>query len=393
MAHRGHWREATVISCGAAIAVLAVVLLSARASQRVNLVPMEASARPVSVVAAAKATYRDSRTYVGSVEPWVEADVGPQYVAAYVLTVLVRPGAVVKRGDVLATLDCSTPSAASRAVEMRARGLEARASASEHEAARLTTLLDGGFIAPNEVELRSAASLDEQARLLEAEANLVKSSLDVRDCVLRAPFDGEVGTRTCDPGAFVRPGASIVSVVNRDVVRVSVDAPEKDFDAIAPFTVVNIDVTAVGVSLSAPIARRAPRADPSTRTIHFEMDVPDLARRYPVGTTAIVRVDVGDPVAATTIPLYAATESAREARFFEVSHEMARARTAPVLGEIGGALFFKASTLLPGTLVVTEGRALLSDGDKVQLREEDTAPQEDGDAGPVTRGGGFGRSL
>jgi len=37
----------------------------------------------------------------------------------------------------------------------------------------------------------------------------------VSDCVLRAPFDGEIATRLVDPGAFVRPGTSIVSVIDR----------------------------------------------------------------------------------------------------------------------------------------------------------------------------------
>ncbi len=59
-------------------------------------------------------------------EPWVEASVGPQYISAYVATVLVRPGDTVKRGQVLATLDCSNPNAATRAVEMQARAADAR---------------------------------------------------------------------------------------------------------------------------------------------------------------------------------------------------------------------------------------------------------------------------
>ena len=38
------------------------------------------------------------RMYVGRLDPWIAASVGPQFVSAYVDTVLVRPGAVVKRG-------------------------------------------------------------------------------------------------------------------------------------------------------------------------------------------------------------------------------------------------------------------------------------------------------
>ena len=33
-----------------------------------------------------------------------------------------------------------------------------------------------------------------------------RATLEVNDCVLRAPFDGEIAARSVDPGAFVRPG-------------------------------------------------------------------------------------------------------------------------------------------------------------------------------------------
>jgi multidrug efflux system membrane fusion protein len=384
------------ISVGAGVLIVGVVLLSVRAARGENHVSLEAAPRPVTVVAARAALYRDTRTYVGAVEPWVEASVGPQYISAYVATVLVRPGATVKRGEILATLDCSNPTAATRAVEMHARAAGARVRAATDEAARLTTLLDGGFVAPNEVELKTAVSLAEAAQLLESKANVVKTSLDVRDCVLRAPFDGEVGTRSFDPGAFVHPGAAIVSIIDRDTMRVTVDASEKDFDALTPSTIVQLDILATGTHISAPISRRAPRTDPSTRTVHFEIDVSDAARQYPAGSTAIVHVEVGKAVAATTVPMYAATQDEGKAKLYVVDHDVAHVKTLPVTGEVGGAVYFALEALPAGTLVVTEGRALLSDGDKVVARVESEALDggtPSGDAAPGTRGGGYGRSL
>lgn len=384
------------ISAGAGVLILGVVLLSVRASHHVNQVPLEAAARPVTVVPARSMPYRDTRSYVGAVEPWLEASVGPQYISAYIATVAVRPGDTVKRGQILATLDCSNPTAATRAVEMQARAADARVRAASDEAARFSTMLDGGFVAPNEVEQKNAVSLAESAKLLETQANVLKTSLDVRDCVLRAPFDGEIGTRSFDPGAFIHPGAAIVSVVDRDTMRVTVDASEKDLDALAPSTVVQIDILATGSHLSAPISRRAPRVDPKTRTIHFEVDVPDPGRQYPVGATAIVHVAVGKPVPATEVPIYAATQDEGKAKLFVVEHDVAHSKTLPVTGEVGGAVYFALAALPAGSMVVTEGRALLSDGDRVLAHVDDEVPYSgapEDDAGPGTRGGGYGRSL
>ncbi|HSS38542.1 MAG TPA: biotin/lipoyl-binding protein, partial [Polyangia bacterium] len=109
------------IAAGTAGIVVIGVLLVARASSRVNDVALASTPKPVTVVAARAATYRPLRRYVGTIQPWIQAKVGPQLISAYVDTVLVRPGDAVKRGQVLATLDCRNASASSKAVAMQAR--------------------------------------------------------------------------------------------------------------------------------------------------------------------------------------------------------------------------------------------------------------------------------
>src|SRR6185312_4887845 len=167
--------------------------------------------------------FQPTRSYVGTLEPWVSASVGPQLVSAYIDTVLVRPGSVVKQGEVLATLDCRDASAQSQAVAGAARAIDARQKALASEAARVQGLVAGNFISPNEVDQKTAASMAEAAELESMKAKLAHTTLEVNDCVLRAPFDGEVATRSMDPGGFVRPGMAIVSVVDRSTVRFTTD--------------------------------------------------------------------------------------------------------------------------------------------------------------------------
>jgi RND family efflux transporter MFP subunit len=338
------------------------------AESKVNKVSLASSAKPVTVVEAKGASFRASRTYVGTLQPWVEAKIGPQFVSAYIDTVLVRPGAIVKRNEVLATLDCRNASATNQAVSMQARAIDAQQKAMADEAARLRSLLDGGFVSPNEAEQKTAQSAAQEAELMSQKAKMMNAALEVSDCVLRAPFDGEVATRTLDPGAFARPGTQIVSVVDRSIVRVTGDAPEIDFGAVAPATVVRVHMLATGQNLQGTISRRAPAADPGTRTVHFEVDIPDKRHELPVGTTGEISIDVGEPVPSTEIPLYAAAIRGEKAVLFTVDGEVAHSHTFEVKGEIGGSLFL-APDLKPGTRVVTDGRALLEDGDRVVAKE------------------------
>jgi membrane fusion protein, multidrug efflux system len=351
---------------GMLVVLLLGGLLLWRAESRVNRIALASAAKPVTVMKAASADFRPFRTYIGTLEPWEAAKVGPQLISAFVSSVLVRPGASVKKGDVLATLDCRHATAATRAVAMQASAIDARQKALADQSARTQGLLDGGFVSANEAEQIGAQSASEAAQLQAGMAQLARSSLEVNDCVLRAPFDGEVAARDIDPGAFVRPGTSLVSVVDRSVVRVTADAPEVDFGVVAPGSKVRMHLLATNQDMEGVIARRSPAADLGTRTIHFEVDVADPTRTLPVGTTAELTIEVGQPQPASAIPLAAATVRTAKATVFVVDGDVARLRTFPLLGEREGRLYLDPS-LKPGTPVVLEGRALLQDGDKVSV--------------------------
>lgn len=362
-------RVPIAITGGVLVLLLLGILLLRHAESGTNKIALNSTAKPVTVVATTETTFRSSRTYVGTLEPWIRAAIGPQLVSAYVDTVLVRPGSIVKKGDVIATLDCRNASATSQAVAMQARAMDARQKALAHESSRVQGLLDGGFVSANEAEQKAAQSAEEQAQLLATQAKLLGTALEVNDCVLRSPFDGEIATRSFDPGAFVRPGAAIVSLVDRSIVRVSGDAPELDFAVVAPGTEVKIHVLSTGQDVVGKVSRRAPAADEGTRTVHFEVDVPNADRSIPVGTTGEISIDVGQPTPAVEVPLLAAAVRGTKASVFVIENGVAHARVFLMLGERGGKVYLD-SALKAGSLVVTEGRALLNEGDKVSAESE-----------------------
>ncbi len=371
-----------------AAGVLAVLLLGGvlvwHAEAKTNKVALASSAKPVTVLAAKEEPFRPVHTYVGTLRPWIDAKVGPQFLSAYVETVLVRPGAIVKKGQILATLDCRNATAATAAVSSQAKAVAARQQALSHEATRTRGLLDGGFVSPNEAELITARSDSEAAELAAQEANLTKSALDVSDCILRAPFDGEVSLRLVDPGSFVRPGTEMIGLVDRNTIRMTADVPESDFDVIAPGTKVTVHIVSTNIDVPATVTRRAPSADPGTRTVHFEVDLDDADRRIPVSTTGEVHVAVGQPVPATAVPLSAVTMNDKKGTLYTVDGDIAHRHTFVELGEVGPNVFFQQSDLKPGTPIVVEGRALLKDGDPVASKTEGAEPT--GAASTITRG-------
>lgn len=370
-------RGRVILFLAISVAVLIVLggVLYRRATSGINRTTLADVPKGVTMVKTVAEPYQERRRYVGTVEPWVQAKIGPQMVSAYVDTVLVRPGATVKRGEVIATLDCRSSSAQNSAIAAQARALDAMRTASAAEAGRVSALLNGKYVSQNEVDMKNADAASKAAQLSALQAQLQNSSLQVNDCVLKAPFDGEVAERTGDPGMFARPGTSIVTVVDRHVVRVTADVPEDDFANVSPDTEVRVHLLATGKDFTAKISRRAPSADTDTRTVHIELDVDDPQREIPTHTTAELSIDVGAPIPATAIPLIAATVHGSKTQVFVVKDGVAHSTRAKLIGERKGVYYVEPS-LPAGELVATEGRGLLNDGDKVAGKEEPWAPTE-----------------
>jgi RND family efflux transporter MFP subunit len=363
---RRQQRIPIIIAVGVAVVLLLGFLMVARASSHVNKVALASLPVGVTAVEARATSFNSTRHYVGTLRPWVEAKIGPQLISAYVGAVLVRPGDLVKRGQVIGTLDCRNASAASQGISMQAKAIAAQQVALAHEAARITELQSGGFASANEIERKQADSASKEAELMSTQSRLARATLEVSDCVLRSPFDGEVSDRTMDPGAYVHPGQSIAVVIDRSTVRVETDVPEEDFDLVKPGVKVDVLALSIGRHVVGTIARRSPAADESTRTVHFEIDLQDPSRTLPVGTTAELAVAAGTPLPAIEIPLAAAAVKGSKATLFLADNGQAKKVVVNVLGERAGRLF--VDTSLPDrALVITEGRTLLKEGETIQV--------------------------
>ena len=348
-----------VVACAVGAVLLGGGLLIWHAESKVNKVALAEGPKPVTVTVAKAKPYQPSRTYVGTLEPWLDASIGPQLVSAYVDTVLVRPGAVVKRGEVLATLDCRDASAASQAVAMQARAIDARQKALASESARVQGLLDGGFVSPNEAEQKAgrerrrggrARGHEGQALAQHAGGQRLRPARALRrrgrDAHHRTPAPSCARARPSSRSSTGAPCGSrptcprSTSTSSRPRRRCGSPCPRPSRSSSASSR----------AARPPPIPRRAPSTSRST--------CPIPKRSIPVGTTGEVRLDVGEPEPATEIPLFAASVRGeqgdrlrRRGRRRPPAHRRRQGRARRQL--------FVDTSLAAGTSIVTEGRALL----------------------------------
>jgi multidrug efflux pump subunit AcrA (membrane-fusion protein) len=159
-------------------------------------------------------------------------------------------------------------------------------------------------------------------------------------------------------------------------MRIAADVPEEDFEAVVVGAPVTVHLLATRRDLVAKISRRAPAADPATRTAHIELDVDDPERAIPAWTTAELSLDVGSPISGSAIPLAAASIHAGKATVFVAKDGVAHQVIAKTIGERGGTLYLDPAALAAGTAIVTEGRTVLSDGDAIAPTPESWTPDQ-----------------
>jgi membrane fusion protein (multidrug efflux system) len=134
-----------------------------------------------------------------------------------------------------------------------------------------------------------------------AQANLAFAEAQLAETVLRAPFDGIVGRRRVDLGAFARQGAALVTLVDPDPIEIVFAVPERYLGQIQLEQAVEMSVVSHPQRLfPGTVTFIDPQVDPINRTVTIKAVVqnPDFLLRPGQFATVQLHLDrhVGMPV-------------------------------------------------------------------------------------------------
>ncbi len=163
---------------------------------------------PPSTVGVATATHADLPVVLdalGTVQPMVTATVRPQ-VSGVITQVLFSEGQMVKKGQLLATIDPRPfEIALQQMLGARLRD-EAQLENAKVQLQRYQTLLSQDSIARQDVDTQAATVKQLEGTIVIDRANENTARLNLAYCRIVAPVAGKVGLRPVDPGNYI--GAS-----------------------------------------------------------------------------------------------------------------------------------------------------------------------------------------
>jgi RND family efflux transporter MFP subunit len=141
-----------------------------------------------------------------------------------------------------------------------------------------------------------------------AEARLAATRVDLEYAKIVAPFDGVVTLRSFHPGEFIRSaeGGSrkpVLTVSRTDLMRVVVQVPDRDavLAGAGDPAVVNIDGLN-GKEFRAKVSRISHSANPTTRTMRVEIDLPNPDGQLRAGMYGRVSIALEPPSVRLTLP-------------------------------------------------------------------------------------------
>jgi HlyD family secretion protein len=156
---------------------------------------------------------------------------------------------------------------------------------------------------------KAEADLTEaKANVQVAEAKLAKAKVLVAYTKITSPYDGVVTKRNFFRGAFIRSATEggampLLTVARTDKVRVVTAVPDRD----VPFTNVGdpaeITLDALGSEVfRGKVSRFAESEDPTSRTMHTEIDLPNPQNQLHAGMYGIAKIILDASLKDSTLP-------------------------------------------------------------------------------------------
>jgi RND family efflux transporter MFP subunit len=167
--------------------------------------------------------------FTGRVEAQEIVELRPR-VSGYITEVHFQAGALVRKDDILFTIDRRPFQTRLESANAELKRVEATAKAAQQEFRRVSALLAAKAIAPEQAEAREAAHQQAQASVASAQAAQHSAELELSHTEVRAPISGRISRALATTGNYVSGMAGsatlLTTIVTVDPVYVYADIDE-----------------------------------------------------------------------------------------------------------------------------------------------------------------------
>jgi RND family efflux transporter MFP subunit len=285
---------------GVMLAILAIALAGCNELAAEKVVP----SRPVLVATVHYEAESPERSFVGTIKPRIETDMGFR-VPGKVAKRVVEVGQTVDVGQPLATLDevdLKLQAEQAEAEFRAATGVLAQAAAAEQ---RAKDLRGKGWTTDAQMDQAKAAADEARARLNRAQRSVELTNNSLSYATLVADTRGVVTATLIDPGQVVAAGQTAIRVA-RFAEKEAVVAIPETLVARAKEGMATVTLwSEPNKKYAAKLREIAPAADPATRTYLAKFSLPGAGESVSLGMTATLTLSDPETERVARLPLSA----------------------------------------------------------------------------------------
>lgn len=321
--------------------------------------------------------FEESFEAAGTIRSTTTAIVSPR-IPGIIVSMAVKEGSRVKKGDILARLDArenqANAAAAEEAVEDARRALDeskARRALAVSQFERYQRLFKSDVISRQEFEIKGTEQelavqgvARAEARLKQAQEQSSGAGAFADYTRITAPISGIITSRQADLGATVFPGQPLFTLEDEGGYQLELAIPESLSQKVSPGASVQVTLDALGSSFSAKIADVVPSADTFSRT--FTAKIPLSQRGLKSGMFGRGAIGLGSRTTAIMLPKKALVERGALTSVWVLSSENILKMRIVKAGKTLGERVEILSGLADGERVLVGGFERVSEGMKVE---------------------------
>lgn len=283
------------------LVALALLPLAAAACSRASAeraaLPLHDGTQPTAAVRVEKPLARlegETARATGELRAKLQATISAK-VSGTILNVRANVGDRVRKGAPIVELDPAMVAIQlDQARAARKVAIAARANA-RAELARTERLVQADAAPQATLDHVQAGSEQAEASVEQADAQVRLLEQNLRDHVLRAPFEGVVTARLKNVGDFVAmtPPSAVATVVAVDALEVRLSVPEGMVDPLRPGVALRGRAIPGNVPFEAKVTSVGATVDPQTRAVEVLADVRATDRGRVLRSGGLAEVDLG----------------------------------------------------------------------------------------------------
>jgi len=289
---------------------------------------------------------------------------------------VVQAGDIVKKGDILATVDSKDIRDSLSQADSQVAAAQANLNKGKQDYDRATTLFKSGSMTAPDYDSAKQEYENAVAQMENAKAAQKIARNNVNDFDLAAPLDGVVLQRNLDVGSLANPQTVAFVIADTTMVKAVFGVPDNTVQSLKIGDTQSVVTQAYPDKVfTGKISEIAPSADTNSRVFDVKIDIDNKENLLKVGMIASLRLPkgAGSDVQGPLLPLSAVVRSQADKNGYAVfvlqsdADKTIAKLTDVELGDVHGNKIIVLGGLDDKARVVINGASFLRDGQQVAV--------------------------